>query len=84
MNVGDLVLASSIVMSGNNFTKVALLAKFMNLSMISNATFLRMQNHYTVPVIKVYWNEDQAKNIEKAKQQSSVIVQGTGELLRVF
>lgn len=67
MNVGDLLLCSSIVMSGNNYHKIKLLSTCLNLAMVSSSTFHRIQNRIINPVIKVKWDEMQKQNIQKAK-----------------
>ena len=45
------MLATNILLSGNNFAKVALLFKFMNLGMVSWVQFERIQALYVVPTI---------------------------------
>ena len=76
MNLGDLLLASSIVMSGNHYFKIDLLAKFLNLSMFSYSTFYRIQMHYTISVIKSTWNDILVVNIEKAKSEEVLVTKG--------
>ena len=49
------MLATNILLSGNNFAKVALLFKFMNLGMVSRTQFERIQARYVVPTIMGYW-----------------------------
>ena len=76
MNLGDLVLASSITMSGNYYLKIKLLAQFLNMPLFSYATFYRVQSHYTIHVIKSYWDGILSKNIEKAKGKDVLVVKG--------
>ena len=45
MYVSSVLLASSVLVSVNNFQKVALLAKSMNFNFVSSSTFSRVQGH---------------------------------------
>ena len=74
--VGDYLLSTSVVTTGKYFQKIYLLARFMNLNMVSNSSFVIVQKHYTLPVIRDFWNKIQMKNIERAKAQSPLIVKG--------
>ena len=57
MNVSSVLLASSVLVSGNNFEKVALIAKSMNLNFVSSSTFSRVQSLYAVPSIRDMWDK---------------------------
>ena len=48
-------LTTNILLSGNNFTNVALLFWFMQLGMVSCAQFDRIQSLYAVPAVMEYW-----------------------------
>ena len=41
MHAGNLLVPSTVVLSGNNFAKIALMAKFLNLGFLSKAAFYR-------------------------------------------
>ena len=45
---GDFLLATNILLSGNNYAKVALLFRFMHMSMVSRTQFERVQALYVV------------------------------------
>ena len=75
MAVGDYLLSTSVVTSGNNFQKISLLAR-CGANMESNSSFFRFQKHYTLPVNRDFWKKIQMKNIERAKAQSLLIVKG--------
>ena len=82
MAVGDYFLSTSVVTSGNNFQKISLIARCMNLNMVPKASFFRVQKHYTLPVIRDFWKEILMKNIERAKaQMSPLIVKGMKDVL---
>ena len=53
--VNTVVLAASILLTGNNYSKVALLTKCLNLGFISNATFDRIQRLYAIPAVREFW-----------------------------
>lgn len=41
MQAGDFLLASNIILSGNNYAKVALLFRFMNMGIVERSTFFK-------------------------------------------
>ena len=49
MHAGDLMLASSILISGNNFQKISTLAKCLKLPFLSSSTFHRIQGNTLCP-----------------------------------
>ena len=59
--VTSVLLSSSVLLTGNNFEKVVLLAKMLNMSFVSSATFNRIQSLYAVPVVKDFWAEMKEK-----------------------
>ena len=52
MQAGDFMLATNILLSGNNFAKIALLFKFMDMGVVTAKTFFSIQGSYCVPGIK--------------------------------
>lgn len=56
-HTNSLLLAIGILVSGNNFDKLNLFCKFLNLSLISRSTFMRLQRFYLIPEIKGFWQE---------------------------
>ena len=61
MLVGNYLCFASFVTSGDNFQKICLLVRRMNLNMVSSSSFFRAQKHYTLPVIRDFWKEIQKK-----------------------
>ena len=59
MAAGNLLLSSSILLSGSTFTKVASLADILNLKIFSEKTFYNIQNKYLLPVINEFWLKEQ-------------------------
>jgi hypothetical protein len=59
MHAGDLMLALSILISGNNFQKISTLAKCLKLPFLSSSTFHCIQGTYLVPSIDRFWMQQQ-------------------------
>ena len=70
---GNFLLATNILLSGNNFAKVALLMQFMRLGMIARSDFNRVQSLYAVPAILEYWGELSAATIHGLQGKSIVL-----------
>nr|XP_022344857.1 uncharacterized protein LOC111137607 isoform X2 [Crassostrea virginica] len=76
---GDLMLASSVVLSGSNFQKVTMFAKFLQLPILSKSTFYRMQRHYIVPSVREHWIDHQNSVLEDFRGLDLVIL-GDGRM----
>ena len=50
--VNTVLLAASILLSGNNFSKTSLVSRCLNLGFISSANFGRIQKLYAIPAIQ--------------------------------
>jgi len=74
LHAGDLLTSAAILFSGNNFTKVALLAKFMHLPLVCSSTFFKIQRNYLVPVVDAFWAVEQGKVVDELKDQELVIL----------
>ena len=70
--VSSVLLASSVLVSGNNFEKVSLLAKGMNLNYISSSIFSRIQSLYALPNIRDLW--DRMKEVVWKVFENDVLV----------
>ena len=70
-------MASSILLSGNNFSKIALFCTSFNLQHIKTTTFYQVQRHYLCPTIESYWNEQKGK-ILSAIGDKPLVVSGDG------
>lgn len=57
LHSGDLMIAAAVLCSGNNFSKVELMAKILKLHFPSQSSFTRMQRTYLVPAIEEKWDE---------------------------
>ncbi|CAC5382844.1 unnamed protein product [Mytilus coruscus] len=79
MHAGDLIFASAIMLSGNNFQKVETLAKFFKLPILSSSTFHRIQKTYLVPAIDRFWIQKQDETFREFIN-TDVIVLGDGRM----
>jgi hypothetical protein len=59
MHGGDLMFASAILLSGSNFKKISMLSKFLQLPILRQTKFSKIQRTYLVPPIVQYWVEHQ-------------------------
>ncbi|XP_062379106.1 uncharacterized protein LOC134067711 isoform X2 [Sardina pilchardus] len=80
MLVGDFMLASNILLSGNNYAKISLLFKFMNMGMVERSNFFRIQDSFCVDSIKEFWNEKRAKVITQLQPKGPVVVLGDARM----
>ncbi|XP_065109924.1 uncharacterized protein [Paramisgurnus dabryanus] len=80
MNAGDFLLSSNILLSGNNFAKVALLFKFMNIKMVSRTSFFRIQDHFCVDSIQKFWDNKREESIHQLQSKDSVVVLCDGRM----
>lgn len=73
MHAGDFLLSSNIVLSGNNYAKVPLLFKFMNMRIVNEGTFYRVQEHCCVDIIKEFWDTKRMEIIKQLQLKPSVV-----------
>ena len=59
MAAGNLLLSSSILLSGATYTKIASLAEILKLNFLSEKTFYNIQDLYLFPVINEVWEGEQ-------------------------
>lgn len=76
MLAGDFMLATNILLSGNNYAKIALLFQFMNMGMVDRTNFFKIQDSFCVESVKEFWNDKRAKVIAQLKQRGPVVVLG--------
>ena len=75
--VNTVLLAASVLVSGNNFDKVSVLSKCLNLNFVSKSTYQRIQKLYAVPAIGAMW-EEMKEVMEKVFKGESMILAGDG------
>ena len=76
--VNTLLMASSILITGNNFEKVNDLFKFLGIGFLSASTFHRIQRNYVVPEVSSTW-EEMKKEIWLVLGKESLILCGDGK-----
>ena len=59
MAAGNLLMSSSILLSGATYTKIATVADILKLSFFSEKTFYNIQDRYLFPVINEVWEGEQ-------------------------
>ncbi|XP_053387141.1 uncharacterized protein LOC128550965 [Mercenaria mercenaria] len=77
--VGNFKICAAIVMSGNNYSKVALMAKFMRLGFPSASMFDRIQGQYIIPEVDRYWLTIKQSTQEELRA-TSIVVAGDGRM----
>ena len=74
MHAGDLMLASSILISGNNLQKMSTLATFLKLPLLSSSTFHRIQRTYIVPSIDRFWMQQQEDVLSEFQDKDLIVL----------
>lgn len=74
VHAGDMMIAATTLFSGNNFGKLHLWAKFMNLGFLNTRSFSRMQTFYCVPSIEETWEKNQKETYVEYKDQEIVVL----------
>ena len=59
MAAGNLLISSSILLSGATYTKIATLAEILRLCFFSEKTFYNIQDSYLFPVVNEVWEGEQ-------------------------
>ena len=71
--LGDLEIASSTVLSGNNFIKIKQFFDFMKIPIVSKRSFYRFQGKYILPTIESEWQRVLNTNLEQAKGEGIIV-----------
>ena len=79
MQAGDFMMATNILLSGNNYLKIAHLFRYMNMRAVDETTFYRIQAEYLVDSIKSFW-EDHRRNVLADLQGKDVVALGDGRM----
>ncbi|KAM4537014.1 uncharacterized protein PAE49_021421 [Odontesthes bonariensis] len=80
MQGGDFMLSTNILLSGNNYRKVALLFKFMNMGMVAESNFFKSQDTYCVEPVKLFWEKNRADVLTSLREKDGVVVLGDGRM----
>ena len=71
----SILLAIGVLLTGNDYDKINLFCKFLDLSMVSRSTYMRLQKLYVIPEIKSFW-EEMRSGIWQILAKHSVILGG--------
>ncbi|XP_045924710.1 zinc finger protein 436-like [Micropterus dolomieu] len=82
---GDFLLSTNILLSGNDYAKVALLFKFMNMGMVKKNTFVSIQDAYCVDTVKSFWEERRTEALSGLQGKDVVVLaeNDTKEIIHV-
>ncbi|XP_044213397.1 uncharacterized protein LOC122986283 [Thunnus albacares] len=75
MQAGDFLLSTNILLSGNNYAKVALLFKYMNMGMVNKNTFFSIQDTYCVDTGKDFWEERKTEALSHLQGRDVVVLE---------
>ena len=67
------MLSAAILFSGNNFSKIRLMARFLNLRLVGTTSFNLIQRTYLVPAVDEMWIEKQTQVLSEFEGQGVVI-----------
>ncbi|KAL5019014.1 hypothetical protein ScPMuIL_004736 [Solemya velum] len=74
---GNFQLLASLVLSGNNYQKISLMARFLNLGIPTETTFHRWQRNFINPVITDFWQSLRDERLQQLKKKD-IIITGDG------
>ena len=71
------LLAASVTVTGNNFEKLHMLMKFLNVGFVSESTFSRVQSTCVTPVVTELW-KDMKKKVWEVLKDNELALAGDG------
>ena len=77
--VNPTLMAAAVLVTGNNFDKVSLFAKCLNLNFVSQSSFTRIQTNYIIPSIKDLWGR-MKERIWNLFQRENLVMCGDGRM----
>ena len=77
VRAGNLILASSLLLSGNSFTKIGMMFKFCNIQYFSKTLFYQYQSLYIAPAVNDFW-EQQRSMLWNERSGKEVLLSGDG------
>ncbi|KAG1935367.1 hypothetical protein F2P79_019231 [Pimephales promelas] len=77
---GDFMMATNVLLSGNNYYKVAHLFNYMNMGFVGKNTFFKIQDNYCLGAIKDMWEDNRCAAIERMKSKDGVVVLADGRM----
>jgi hypothetical protein len=77
LRAGNLLLASSLLLSANSYTKIGLMFKFMNMQYISQSLFYQYQRLYIASAVNKTWKTLQT-SLWNTRKGNDIIIGGDG------
>ena len=77
--VTSVLLSSAVLLTGNNFDKVELMAKMLRLALVSISTLNRIQTFHAVPAVKELW-EKMKEQIWQTFQDKDLVLCGDARM----
>ncbi len=78
------MLAMNILLCVNNYAKVALLFKFMNMGIVDSRTFGGVQDACCIDTIKEFWQEKWAEVIEHLCSKDHFVALGRSRHINFY
>lgn len=78
------MLAINILLSGNNYRKIAFLFNFMKIGMVAEPTFFKVQDAYCIEPVEQLWQKIRAEVLTRLKEKDKVVVLGETLFLTCF
>lgn len=76
--LGNLLMAASILFTGNTFAAISRLASCFNLQFFSESVFYDTQKKYLIPVVNEAWEAESRRQIDKLTGKAVVNLDGDG------
>ena len=76
--LNDSIMAIAIILSGNNYAKVELFCKVLNMNIISKTNFLSFQRNCAIPVVRDVWSKMQQAVLDILAGYEGICVCGDG------
>lgn len=77
IHCGDFLLSACILFSGNNFAKIELFARMLQLKLPGSSFFNAVQKHYLVDAVRGAW-EEQRGALLRSFEGEKLVVLGDG------
>ena len=72
--VTSVLLSSAVLLTGNNFDKVELMAKMLRMAFVSSSTLNQIHTFHAVPAVKELWKKNERTNLAHISRQGSCFV----------
>ncbi|XP_067304915.1 uncharacterized protein [Pseudorasbora parva] len=80
IQAGDFMMATNVLLSGNNYYKVSHLFKYMNMGFVGKDLFFNIQDTYCVGTIREFWEVKRSTAIQRLQDKDSVVVLADGRM----